>query len=306
MNSRSPRMPKPRFTGALAPYVRSFGNVAPILPERPARPRIDGPRVAVRARHVEHAVERERRRLEAAAARIRARLERPLRGEPAHVARRDLFQRAVPLAGVVARKREPPRGVREPRRDVGGRDAGRRDSRPSARRNGAFEQAPDQRRRDTASDNRASWIRPRAAQSAEVREQILERGIAQSDSRRMTGINDSWLRVSSASSRLRNARSSPRAVTTWIENASSPLTTPSTRSPRTCNGRRRAETERDGCARLAQRGGQRHARARGADGREIRPEHAPAPAHLMTARRIRLRTTTRPRADVAAWSRAAA
>ena len=94
------------------------GQLAPVLPERPARAGVDRPREVVGAGHVQHAVEGERRRLEPAAARGRARLEGPLCGETMHVGRRNLRQRTVAPAGVVARERQPSRGVGEARGDI--------------------------------------------------------------------------------------------------------------------------------------------------------------------------------------------
>ena len=117
MNSRSPRMAKPRFDRRRRAVGEIGGQLAPVLPERPARAGVDRPREVVGAGHVQHAVEGERRRLEPAAARGRARLECPLGGEAMHVGRRNLRQRTVAAAGVVARERQPSRGVGEARGD---------------------------------------------------------------------------------------------------------------------------------------------------------------------------------------------
>src|SRR5262249_22696865 len=59
------------------------------------------------------AVDDERRRLEAAACGNGVGLKRPLRSQTAHVVGRDLRQRAVTLARVVARVLEPPRRALE-------------------------------------------------------------------------------------------------------------------------------------------------------------------------------------------------
>ena len=91
------------------------GQLAPILPERTACLRIERPREVVRAGDVEDAVPEKRCRLEAAAARQRAGLIRPLRHEPMDVVRCQRGQRTVALSGVVARERQPSRGVGEAR-----------------------------------------------------------------------------------------------------------------------------------------------------------------------------------------------
>ena len=64
--------------------------------------------VVVRAGHVQHAVDEDRRRFEAAE---RLGLEAPLRHETVHVLRRDLRERTVALAAVVAAVHQPSRRI---------------------------------------------------------------------------------------------------------------------------------------------------------------------------------------------------
>ena len=132
--------------------MQILGQLAAISPDLPARARVDGPRVVVEAGDVEHAVDHDRRRLEAAE---RARLKRPLRGELMHVVGRDLRERTVALAVVVAGIREPPRGILQPVEQV-------------LRRNGR------RRRRGIAHRRQIG-----AAQRAEVSDEIGEVGVVQ-------------------------------------------------------------------------------------------------------------------------------
>ena len=84
-----------------------------VLPDLLSGSSIDGPRPIVRTCNEQDAVHKQRRRLEPAAARHTRRLERPLNRKFADILRRDLLQRAVPAAGVVARIGEPTRCVLE-------------------------------------------------------------------------------------------------------------------------------------------------------------------------------------------------
>ena len=90
--------------------VQIVGEVAAVAPDRAAGARVDRPRVVVEAGCVDDSVHDERRRLEAAE---RAGLERPLRRQLLDVFGGDLRERAVPLAGVVSRVREPARRILE-------------------------------------------------------------------------------------------------------------------------------------------------------------------------------------------------
>ena len=85
---------------------------AAIAPHRTARAPIDRPRLVVVPGHVQNAVDNERRVFEAAPGEARhIGLEHPLRDESRDILRRQLFQRAVPLPSVIARKRQPARGI---------------------------------------------------------------------------------------------------------------------------------------------------------------------------------------------------
>ena len=113
---------------AAAADVHPLGEVAPVAPDLPAGARVDRPGGVVRPGDVDHAVEHDRRRLELAELRG---LERPLRRQLADVGRRDLRERTVALAAVVAAVVEPGAGIGEPllelrRRDVLANDAGAR------------------------------------------------------------------------------------------------------------------------------------------------------------------------------------
>jgi hypothetical protein len=101
--------PEPAIHRAAAapPVLR---QIAAIAPDRAPRTRVDRPGVVVEPGDVQHAVDDHRRRLEAAE---RAGLERPLRRELADVLRRDLCERTVPLAAVVAAVGQPPRRILE-------------------------------------------------------------------------------------------------------------------------------------------------------------------------------------------------
>ncbi len=97
-----------RGRGSVREIVR---QVAAVLPERPPGAAVECPGKVVRSGHVEHAVPRQRRGFEAASARHRAGLERPLRGQPVHVGRRDLGEGTVAPARIVARERHPAFGM---------------------------------------------------------------------------------------------------------------------------------------------------------------------------------------------------
>ena len=87
--------------------VGEVGRQRPLIaPERPPGVRVEGPGVVERAGQVHHAVGDERRAFESAA-RDDAGLERPLRGEAVGVVRRNLLERAVALAAVIAGEVQP-------------------------------------------------------------------------------------------------------------------------------------------------------------------------------------------------------
>ena len=85
---------------------------AAISPDRPACPAINRPGLIVVSGHIQNAVDDERRVLNAAPGEARdIGLENPLRDKSRDIVRRQLFQRAVPLPRVIARKRQPARGI---------------------------------------------------------------------------------------------------------------------------------------------------------------------------------------------------
>jgi hypothetical protein len=100
---------------AAGPHARR--DVAAVAPDLAPRARVDRPRVVVDAGHVQDAVQDERRRLEFAR---HVGLERPLRHQAVHVGRRNLRERTVAAAAVIARKHHPPRGIREAREQIRG------------------------------------------------------------------------------------------------------------------------------------------------------------------------------------------
>ena len=104
-----------RRASAVGEVVR---QVALIGPERPARAGVERPCEIVRARHVEHAVVQERRRLEASTARQRAGLESPRRRQAIHVFAVDLRERAMAASAVVAGKGQPARRTVETAQNV--------------------------------------------------------------------------------------------------------------------------------------------------------------------------------------------
>ena len=110
MNSRSPSRPKPRLTGEIVAVGQIGRQLALIAPERPAGARVERPRVVERTGHVHDAVGHERRPLEPSA-RDDAGLEGPLRREAMRVLRRDLLERTVTLAAVVAGEIQPARRI---------------------------------------------------------------------------------------------------------------------------------------------------------------------------------------------------
>ena len=83
-------------------------QLAAVAPDLTAGARVERPCVVVRAGHVQHAVDEDRRRFEAAE---RLGLEAPLRHETVHVLRRDLHERTVALAAVVAAVHQPSRRI---------------------------------------------------------------------------------------------------------------------------------------------------------------------------------------------------
>ena len=88
-----------------AAEVQVLRELAAVMPDLPARSRIDRPGVVVEAGHVQHAVDHQRRRLKAA---LCTGLERPLRGQLMDVFRRDLREGAVAMAEVIAGVGQPP------------------------------------------------------------------------------------------------------------------------------------------------------------------------------------------------------
>ena len=100
---------------------------AAISPDRTARPAVNRPGLIVVSGDVQNAVDDERRVLNAAPGQAGdIGLENPLRDKPRHVLRRQLFQRAVPLPGVIARKRQPARRILQTSEQVLIRDRSRR------------------------------------------------------------------------------------------------------------------------------------------------------------------------------------
>ena len=93
-----------------AAVVQILGELSTIAPDRPSRARVDGPGMVVEAGHVQHAIDDDRGRLEAAE---RAGLERPLRTQLVDVLGCDLGQRAMPLAVVLTGVGEPSRRILE-------------------------------------------------------------------------------------------------------------------------------------------------------------------------------------------------
>ena len=79
-------------------------QLAPITPDLFAGARVQCPRHVLWAGHVQNVVADKRCRLEVAECR---RLERPLWLKPRNVLRRNLRERAEPMVGIVAAKRQP-------------------------------------------------------------------------------------------------------------------------------------------------------------------------------------------------------
>ena len=101
------------------------GQLAAVLPERPAGARVEGPRAVEGTGHVHHAVGHERRPLESPA-RDDAGLKGPLGGETMNVAGCDLLERTVTLSAVVARVSHPARRIPVASQQILKGDSGRR------------------------------------------------------------------------------------------------------------------------------------------------------------------------------------
>src|SRR5579872_113412 len=85
---------------------------APVIPERNARSAVNCPSLVIVPRYVENSVHDQRCVLYSTSEHARnVRLEDPLRHKPRDVLRRQLLQRTVPLARVVAGKSQPARGI---------------------------------------------------------------------------------------------------------------------------------------------------------------------------------------------------